>query len=142
MIIPAKPPAEPPLLLDINEFNRALSGDDWLSRLVQEPLLWAMALAFIGTVILLVVLVIRHRNDVAAHRPTWRLLAGALQLTKQQRQLLDGLARAVGLKNPAPLVISRGFFDRAVRRQHPIVEPAPVQSLRKHIFNDSARPES
>lgn len=135
MIIPSKPPVEPALQLDINEFERALAGDDWLQRLASDPLLWAIALALVGTIVLFGILVMRRRRDIAAHRPTWRLIAGALQLSKAQRHLLDELSRTVGLRNPVPLVISRGFFDRAVRRRHPNLEPVPVRQLRQRIFS-------
>lgn len=124
------------LQIDLRDFDRALAGEDWPQRLMESPLLWGALFALAGAMIFLFVMWLRRRRDVAQHRPTWRRLAGALQLSRAQRTLVEELAKTVGLHNPAPLVISRGFFDHAARQMHPLRQPAPIRQLRERIFSE------
>jgi len=123
-------------MLDVAELERALNGGDWAQRILSDPMTWGMAAAAAGAALLAAVATARRRRDLAVHGPTWRRLAHRLKLSNEQRKLLTQLARHVGQRNPAPLVISRGCFDRAVQRSYPRArnQPAAVQRLRRTLF--------
>lgn len=123
------------LVLDLEEFERALAGDGVAARVLQDARVWGLVVAVIGACVLAALLVRRSRRDRNAHGPTWRLLARMLHLTHEQRRLLTRLNRSVKHVNPAPLVISEACFDRAVRRVHPTRVPEQVESLRSKLFN-------
>jgi hypothetical protein len=63
-----------------------------------------------------------------------RRLGRRLGLSHADRRTLRAIARRAGMPGPAPLIISRGCFDRAAR-QYRGRDPQQVGRLRRRIFD-------
>ncbi len=124
-----------PSELNLHEFTRALDGEGWFGRTLTDPLVWGLSAAAIGSIVLAAIFVLRQHRDRIQHGPAWRHLAGALQLTAAQRRTLTQLARCGGHINPAPLVISRGCFDRSVQRRPGRRHISEIDALRRQLFD-------
>ena len=121
--------------LDLEQFTAALEGSGRLSAMLTNPLVWGIAAALAGSILLATVFAARRHRDIKRHGPAWRYLARNLHLTSDQRHLLSHLSRTAGHVNPAPLVISRGCFDRAVQRQNSREQHSEIDGLRRQLFD-------
>lgn len=72
----------------------------------------------------------RNRSDQGA---AFRRVGRRLGLTFAERRMVRAIARHAGLPGPAPLLISRGCFDRAAHRFRSR-DPRQVGRLRRRIF--------
>ena len=75
-------------------------------------LMIAMALALITVSTISLV-----RRDRARHGPTYRRLCRALRIPVSDRRLLRRIARSIDVPCAASLLVSRGCFDAAAKRQ-------------------------
>lgn len=112
--------------------SRPMPQAGWWST---NSTMWAVLLAGAGVAMLAWVIVAAIRRDRARHGPTVRSLARALGLSAGQRRLLDRVARAAGLSSAGSLLISRGCFDRAVKRYvGRFGRPEHLRIIRRRVF--------